>query len=92
MIIRLASIMTQDRLFNTLNLHNCRQCKVLLVKESAQFYSQASAKNLCANLVKWALRALVLCLLMSMLITIANILDPDQARQNVGPDLDPKTV
>ena len=25
-----------------------------------------------------------------LLITFANSLDPDQARQNVGPDLDPK--
>ena len=31
-----------------------------------------------------------LCLLVSLLITFANILDPDQARQYVGPDLDPK--
>ena len=27
-----------------------------------------------------------------LLITIANILDPDQARQNVGPDLDPNCL
>ena len=27
-----------------------------------------------------------------MLIAIANILDPDQARQNVGPDLDQKML
>ena len=31
---------------------------------------------------------LILCPL-SLLITFANSLDPDQARQNVGPDLDP---
>ena len=27
-----------------------------------------------------------------LLITFANILDPDQARQNVGPDLDPNCL
>ena len=27
-----------------------------------------------------------------MLITFANSLDPDQARQNVGPDLDPNCL
>ena len=27
-----------------------------------------------------------------LLITIANSLDPDQARQNVGPDLDPNCL
>ena len=27
-----------------------------------------------------------------LLITYANILDPDQARQNVGPDLDPNCL
>ena len=28
----------------------------------------------------------------SLLITFANSLDPDQARQNVGPDLDPNCL
>ena len=27
-----------------------------------------------------------------LLITVANILDPDQARQKVGPDLDPNCL
>ena len=27
-----------------------------------------------------------------LLITFANSLDPDQARQNIGPDLDPKCL
>ena len=30
--------------------------------------------------------------LLALLITIANSLDPDQARQNVGPNLDPKCL
>ena len=30
--------------------------------------------------------------LRSLLITFANSLDPDQARQNVGPDLDPNCL
>ena len=37
----------------------------------------------------------VLCLTLCplcLLITFANSLDPDQARQNVGPDLDPKCL
>ena len=34
---------------------------------------------------------LTLCLL-CLLITFANSLDPDEARQNVGPDLDPNCL
>ena len=35
---------------------------------------------------------ITLRLLVSLLITFANSLDPDQARQNVGPDLDPNCL
>ena len=35
---------------------------------------------------------LTLCQLVSSAVTFANSLDPDQARQNVGPDLDPNCL
>ena len=35
---------------------------------------------------------IILCLLVRLLITFANSLDPDQARHNVGPDLDPNCL
>ena len=35
---------------------------------------------------------LALCVLVSSADNFANSLDPDQARQNVGPDLDPNCL
>ena len=56
--------------------------KKLEPNENNQGFSQKVSRS-CFNLA--------LCLL-CLLITFANSLDPDQARQNVGPDLDPNSA
>ena len=48
-------------------------------------FSQKAVSTSCFVFNSLSLRGTFFCLLMAF----ANILDPDQARQNVGPDLDP---
>ena len=54
----------------------------------SQGYSQKVVSTSCFVLNSLHARSNFCCLL----VTFANSLDPDQARQNVGPDLDPNCL
>ena len=102
MIIRLASIMTQNRL--PLILNSTHQIYIIVdilkyfwFRSRLNFILKQAQKthktlNLSANLVKWDLRALTLCMLGSYANNHYKHFGPRSGPTNVGPDLDPKTV
>ena len=75
-------------------LHQLRQNtlegqNMILFGNNSQQYILCSFRNIKNNFKK---RAVGICLEVSSADNLCKQLDPDQARQNVGPDLDPKCL